>query len=126
MAVFSAFIQLSSGCGDAVVGRTGGIGIGGAGTSAAGAASAIRCAAGIPVTKSGATCATGPISGDADCSGVVDTIDALKVAQRAEEMAVPAIFEVAGDVNCDGCLSKEDATTISEYVVGQRTTLSCP
>jgi hypothetical protein len=126
MALIAALLRLAPDCGDAVVGRTGGVGIGGAATSAGGAASAIRCTVGVPVAKSQETCATGPIPGDADCSGTVDTVDALQVAQHAEKMDVPAIFEVAGDVNCDGCLTEEDATTISEYVVGLRTTLSCP
>ncbi|HEY5955203.1 MAG TPA: dockerin type I domain-containing protein, partial [Polyangiaceae bacterium] len=87
--------------------------------------STMWCAAGVPVTKTGAACA-GTLLGDADCSGAIDIVDALIVARYAKQMAVQTISAEAGDVNCDGCLTEEDANRISEYGVVSYTPFVCP
>jgi len=84
------------------------------------------CPAGAPVASSEKICADGTIKGDVDCNGVVNAVDALVVAQRAQGIPTAPIFEALGDIDCDGCLTEADATLISRISVGYAVDSACP
>ena len=56
------------------------------------------------------------VKGDADCSGEIDSIDALRVLRTAAELPVPGGCEASMDVNCTGATDVADALSILRYV----------
>jgi hypothetical protein len=57
-----------------------------------------------------------PVQGDVDCTGAVNSVDALGVLRAVAQMAPPAPCLEAGDVDCDGALRSVDALRILRYV----------
>lgn len=75
----------------------------------------------------------GPVNGDVDCNGLVDSVDALKVLRRVASLPVsqepgcpglgtPAVAgageRLVGDVDCDGDVDAIDALKILRHVAG--------
>ena len=68
------------------------------------------------------------LSGDVDCSGAVNSIDALKLSRHVAGLSVaqmqpcPAIGtgdgDIFGDVNCDGSITAVDALFVLRFVAG--------
>jgi hypothetical protein len=66
------------------------------------------------------------LSGDVDCSGAVNSIDALKLSRHVAGLSVsqtepcPDVGtgdgEVFGDVNCDGNITAVDALFVLRFV----------
>ncbi|HSP55279.1 MAG TPA: dockerin type I repeat-containing protein [Dehalococcoidia bacterium] len=56
------------------------------------------------------------ILGDANCSGAVDSIDALAVLRAGAGLGQPACLMPAGDTNCDGAANSVDALRILRFV----------
>ena len=56
--------------------------------------------------------------GDVDCSGEVNSIDALFVLQFDAALIVSLPCPVAGDVNEDGMTNSGDAAVILQWIAG--------
>lgn len=59
-----------------------------------------------------------PISGDVDCSGAADSIDAVLALQVAAQLLGKLRCGDAGDVNGDGSVDATDATLVLQYTAG--------
>jgi hypothetical protein len=70
---------------------------------------------GQPLTSPGAGCQW---AGDVNCSGAVDSVDALRVLAIVAGMAVPQEVCASPNVDCDGDEDAVDALKILRYVAG--------
>jgi hypothetical protein len=70
---------------------------------------------GQPIASSGGGC---QLAGDVNCSGAVDSVDALRVLAIVAGMAVPQEVCASPDVDCDGDEDAVDALKILRYVAG--------
>jgi photosystem II stability/assembly factor-like uncharacterized protein len=61
---------------------------------------------------------SGAIAGDANCDGVINSIDALVVLRVVAGLPVTAGCLDAADVNCSGSLTATDSLSILRYVAG--------
>lgn len=59
-----------------------------------------------------------PISGDVNCSGAADSIDAVLVLQFVAQLLGELRCGEAGDVNGDGRVDAADATLVLQYTAG--------
>ncbi len=67
-------------------------------------------------------------SGDVNCDGAVNAVDALQVLRYIAGLSAAACLGSAGDVDCSGSIDAVDALLILRYVAGLRTTVPdfCP
>jgi hypothetical protein len=71
----------------------------------------------------------GSVSGDVDCDGGIDSVDALKVLRGAAGLPNPGgCFAGYGDVNCSGAITAVDALVLLRHVAALPITLplGCP
>jgi hypothetical protein len=71
----------------------------------------------------------GSVSGDVDCDGGIDSVDALKVLRGAAGLPNAAgCFAGSGDVNCSGTITAVDALVLLRHVATLPVTLpvACP
>jgi hypothetical protein len=70
----------------------------------------------VSVTGGGPTPTPDPAKGDADCSGAIDSVDALMILKDVAGVDEAGCGEAA-DVDCDGELTAADSLGVLRYVV---------
>lgn len=74
-------------------------------------------ALGIEATDTSGLAAKG-ITGDVNCNGEINSIDAALILQRTAGLTGPLVCDQAGDVNGDNILNAVDAALILQYGAG--------
>jgi len=66
------------------------------------------------------------LNGDVDCSGDLDSVDALRILRHVVELGADPACMVRGDTNCDGVIDATDALRVLRNVAGiSSLTASC-